>query len=116
MADPGGIPGYIMSGLAAVTGATQIAAIQSAEVPSYAVGTIDVPTDRTANLHKGETVLTAGITEEAKSQGITIEPKNKNTSGNLTIGVYLDSQVLAKKTVEKINLGQAGTINVRVVK
>ena len=83
---------------------------------SYAVGTISVPKDMPAQVHKDEMILTKGISQEAREQGITIEPKNSKASSTLNLMVYLDSKVIAQKTVEKINLGQAGTINLRVVK
>lgn len=85
---------------------------------SYEVGTMDLPYNQVAQLHKGETVLTAGITEEAKTQGITIEPKNKsNKSSEMTqINVYLGSKLIASEIVKDINSGNSGTISKRVVK
>lgn len=104
LAGAGSTAAYVASGVA------------SAAAASYEVGTIEVPNDMTANIHKGEMVLTQGIAEEARQEGISITPTGSSSSTNLSINVIMDSKVIAKTTVDKINLGQAGTINVRVVK
>ncbi len=106
-----------LSGLAGASVLAQLNAINSAPVPSYAVGTMDIPFDQTADLHKGETVLTAGITKEMKTQGITIEPKNKSNTSEMTqINVYLGSKMIASEIVKEVNTGKAGKIDIRVVK
>ena len=118
LANPGGLLGVGLSAGAIATGAAQLGAINSAEVPSYAVGTMDLPYDQVSQLHKGETVLTAGITEEAKTQGITIEPKNKSndSSGMTQLNIYLGSKLITSEILDTINKGNSGYINKRIVK
>lgn len=116
LANPGGLAGVGLSALAVGVGASQIAAINSAPIPSYAVGTIDVPSDRVAQLHAGETVLTKGITEEAKTQGITIAPTGQVSGTPAQIVIQLDGREIARSSVIHVNSGQVGTIKTRVVK
>ncbi len=99
-------------------GIAQAAAVNAASY-SYKVGTFDLPSDRNADLHKGETVLTAGITQEAKDSGVAITPIGSGSSSgssNATFIVQMDSTAVAKAVVKNINAGTAGTISKRVVK
>jgi len=113
----GGVWGKaIWTALAASAGIAQVAAIASEPLPSYDVGTIDVPTDRVAQLHEGETVLTKGITEEAKTQGITIQPVGTTNSNSVSLVIYLDGKEIARNTIDNLNSGSVGTIKARVVK
>ena len=116
LANPGGWEGWALSAGAAIAGAAQIAAINSAPMPSYEVGTINIPTDRVAQLHAGETVLTKGITEEAKQQGITIQPAGKTGGKTVPFVLLLDGREIARAVLDNVNTGSIGTIKARVVK
>ena len=116
-ATAGGVFGKsIWTGIVAGAGIAQLAAINSAPLPSYEVGTINVPTDRVAQLHQGETVLTKGITQEAREQGITIQPIGKGASGMVPFVILLDGREIARTMIDNINTGSVGTIKARVVK
>ncbi len=105
LAGAGSIAAYTASGLASAAAAT------------YEVGTIDVPKDMTANIHEGEAVLTKGIAEEARENGITIEPSsNSGNSGNTVVKLYVGQKELGTVVLEAINKGSCGTLNSRIVK
>ena len=111
---------FVNAGLAtagAIGAYTASGALQGV-ASSYEVGTMDLPYDQVSQLHKGETVLTAGITEEAKTQGITIEPKNKSndSSGMTQLNIYLGSKLITSEILDTINKGNSGYINKRIVK
>jgi len=118
LANPGGLLGVGLSAGAIATGAAQLGAINSAEVPSYRVGTIDVPYDGLKQLHAGEGVMTKGIMDEAKTQGITIEPKNNSSSSSdsPTVIVYLGEEQIVPKIIKVMNKGKSGAISKRIVK
>lgn len=105
----------LWTGLAAGAGAAQIAAINSAPVPSYDVGSIRIPETTTATVHKDEMILTAPQAEQARREGITIAPTNK-TSGTVPFVVQLDGREIARAMLDNINTGSVGTIKARVVK
>lgn len=105
----------LWTGLAAGAGAAQIAAINSAPVPSYDVGSIRIPETTTATVHKDEMILTAPQAEQARSEGITIAPTNR-TSGTVPFVVQLDGREIARAMLDNINTGSVGTIKARVVK
>ena len=107
----------LWTGLAAGAGAAQIAAINSAPVPSYDVGSIRIPETQTATVHKDEMILTAPQAEQARREGITIAPTNA-TSGRIPIQnvIYLDGKQISEAVVQYLNSGSVGTIKARVVK
>jgi len=104
-------------GLAAGAGAAQLAAINSAPVPSYDVGSIRIPETTQAVVHKDEMILTAPQAEQARREGITIAPTN-STSGRIPIQnvIYLDGKQISEAVVQYLNSGSVGTIKARVVK
>ena len=107
----------VWTGLAASAGAAQIAAINSAPVPSYDVGSIRIPETTQAVVHKDEMILTAPQAEQARREGITIAPTNA-TSGRIPIQnvIYLDGKQISEAVVQFLNSGSVGTIKARVVK
>ena len=105
----------VWTGLAAGAGAAQIAAINSAPVPSYDVGSIRIPETTTATVHKDEMILTAPQAEQARREGITIAP-NSGSGNSVTLMIYLDGKEIAKNTIDNLNSGSVGTIRARVVK
>ena len=105
----------LWTGLAAGAGAAQIAAINSAPVPSYDVGSIRIPETTTATVHKDEMILTAPQAEQARREGITIAP-TKNGGNSINLVIYLDGKEIARNTIDNINTGSVGTIKARVVK
>ncbi|MFA7206519.1 MAG: hypothetical protein WC102_09345, partial [Saccharofermentanales bacterium] len=105
----------IWTGLAAGAGAAQIAAINSAPVPSYDVGSIRIPETQTATVHKDEMILTAPQAEQARQEGITIAPA-KGSGNSVNLVIYLDGKEIAKNTIDNLNSGSVGTIKARVVK
>jgi hypothetical protein len=105
----------LWTGLAAGAGAAQIAAINSAPVPSYDVGSIRIPETTTATVHKDEMILTAPQAEQARREGITIAPTNR-TSGTVPFVVQLDGREIARAMLDNINTGSVGTIKARVIK
>jgi len=107
----------VWTGLAAGAGAAQIAAINSAPVPSYDVGSIRIPETTQAVVHKDEMILTAPQAEQARREGITIAPTN-TTSGRIPIQnvIYLDGKQISEAVVQYLNSGSVGTIKTRVVK
>lgn len=106
----------LWTGLAAGAGAAQIAAINSAPVPSYDVGSIRIPETTTATVHKDEMILTAPQAEQARREGITIAPTNKTSGNSVNIVIYLDGKEIARNTIDNLNSGSVGTIKARVVK
>lgn len=105
----------LWTGLAAGAGAAQIAAINSAPVPSYDVGSIRIPETTTATVHKDEMILTAPQAEQARREGITIAP-TKNGGNSINLMIYLDGKEIARNTIDNLNSGSVGTIKARVVK
>lgn len=105
----------LWTGLAAGAGAAQIAAINSAPVPSYDVGSIRIPETTTATVHKDEMILTAPQAEQARREGITIAP-TKNGGNSVNLVIYLDGKEIARNTIDNLNSGSVGTIKARVVK
>ena len=116
LADPGGWPGVGLSASAVAVGATQLAAINSTPIPSYEVGSINIPSDRIANVHKSEMILPANLSEQARSEGITIAPSNSNSGTPAILMIYLDGRKIAESGVTYINTGSVGKIDARVVK
>ncbi len=105
----------LWTGLAASAGAAQIAAINSAPVPSYDVGSIRIPETTQAIVHKDEMILTAPQAEQARREGITIAP-TKNGGNSVNLVIYLDGKEIARNTIDNLNSGSVGTIKARVVK
>nr|WP_321265211.1 hypothetical protein [uncultured Sphaerochaeta sp.] len=87
LADPGGWAGVGLSVAAGVTGALQIAAIQSQPLPSFAVGAENIPEDMLAVVHQGETILPAPMAESVRKgdatygQGSNVKITINNYSG-----------------------------------
>jgi hypothetical protein len=105
----------LWTGLVASAGAAQIAAINSAPMPSYDVGSIRIPETTTATVHKDEMILTAPQAEQARREGITIAP-TKSGGNSITLMIYLDGKEIARNTIDNLNSGSVGTIKARVVK
>jgi len=105
----------VWTGLATAAGAAQIAAINSAPVPSYDVGSIRIPETTQAVVHKDEMILTAPQAEQARREGITIAP-NKASGNSVNLVIYLDGKEIARNTIDNLNSGSVGTIKARVVK
>jgi hypothetical protein len=116
LANPGGFAGVGLSAMAVGTGAAQIAAIQSEPLPSFDVGSIRIPDDTQAVVHRNEMILPAPIAEQARQEGVTIAPSGGNTSAPIHLVVELDGRVIGETTVRGINAGQYGKISARVVK
>lgn len=116
LANPGGFAGVGLSAMAVGTGAAQIAAIQSEPLPSFDVGSIRIPDDTQAVVHRNEMILPAPIAEQARQEGVTIAPSGGNTSVPIHLVVELDGRVIGESTVRGINAGQYGKISARVVK
>jgi hypothetical protein len=116
LANPGGFAGVGLSAMAVGTGAAQIAAIQSEPLPSFNVGSIRIPDDTQAVVHRNEMILPAPIAEQARQEGVTIAPSGGNTSVPIHLVVELDGRVIGETTVRGINAGQYGRISARVVK
>jgi hypothetical protein len=92
-----------------------IGAIQSTPlppVPSFNVGSIRIPDDTQAVVHRNEMILPAPIAEQARQEGISISPSG---SGNTTFMIYLDGKKIAENTVGHVNSG-VYRIDARVVK
>ena len=106
----------VWTGLAAGAGAAQIAAINSAPVPSYDVGSIRIPETTQAVVHKDEMILTAPQAEQARREGITIAPTTKASGNSINLVIYLDGKEIARNTIDNLNSGSVGTIRARVVK
>ena len=115
LANPGGWAGWALSAGAVGIGAAQIAAINSAPVPSYDVGSIRIPETTKAVVHKDEMILTAPQAEQARREGITITP-NKASGNSVNLVIYLDGKEIARNTIDNLNSGSVGTIKARVVK
>lgn len=100
--------------LITATGALQLSAIQAQPIPSFDVGSIRIPQDTQAMVHRDEMILPAPMAEQARSEGITITP----TGGGdpIHLALYLDSRMIGETVVEGINRGQYGRIEARVIK
>lgn len=107
------MPNIALMALAGATGALQLATIQAQPLPSFDTGSIRVDKDQVAKVHKGEMILPAGLSDEARKEGITIAPAGGK---DIHLQVYLDSRPLVDATVKGINSGQHGRIDARVVK
>ncbi len=104
----------VLSGTAGAATATQLAAIQSTPVPSFDVGSIRIPEDTQAIVHKDEMILPAPIAQQARQEGVSITPAGGGTPAILMI--YLDGKKIAESDVQYINSGQVGKISARIVK
>jgi hypothetical protein len=100
---------------AAVAGGLQIAAIDAAPLPSYAIGSIRIPETQTAVVHQDEMILPAQTAEAARREGITIGPSG---SGGVPaiLQIMLDGKKIAESDVTYINSGSVGRIDTRVVR
>ena len=100
--------------LITATGALQLSAIQAQPIPSFDVGSIRIPQDTQAMVHRDEMILPAPMAQQAREEGITITP----TGGGdpIHLALYLDSRMIGETVVEGINRGQYGRIEARVIK
>ena len=103
-------PNLLLMALAGVSGALQLATINATPLPSYDVGSINIPETQTATVHKGEMILPASIANEARQSGVSISPSGGG--GN----VYLDGVEVGKIVMNHTNGGRLGTIEKRIVK
>lgn len=104
----------VLSGAAGAATATQLAAIQSTPIPSFDVGSIRIPEDTQAIVHKDEMILPAPLAQQARQEGVSITPAGGGTPAILMI--YLDGKKIAESDVQYINSGQVGKIQARIVK
>ena len=111
--DPGGWAGLGLSAMAVGVGATQIGAIQAEPLPSFDVGTIRVPHDTQAVVHRDEMILPAELSQQARQEGISISPNNSRQS--VVIPIYLDGRKISEAVVDDINSGRQ-TIEARVIR
>ena len=109
LANPGGIPGIILSALAGFTGAAQIAAIASQPLPSFAGGGVALPRAGgtqaiVAENGSAELLLNAGTQGEALLNAFA-ERIAEAGGGNQTITVPLivDGIEMARAVVDRIN-------------
>ncbi len=108
----------IGAGVAASAGAITAytaAGLVRAQIPSYDVGSINIPRTQQATVHQGEMILPAPIAAEARQSGINIAPTNA-VGGSTVLMVYLDGKKIAESTVGHINSGGVNRIDARVVK
>jgi len=110
------MPNPVLMALAAGTGALQLATIASTPLPSFDVGSIRVPRDTQAVVHRNEMILPAPIAEQARQEGINIQPQGSSTSPPIHLILMLDGREIGETTVKGINAGQFGKIDARVVK
>jgi chromosome segregation ATPase len=115
LADPGGIPGVVLSGLAGIAGIAQVAAIQSEPLPSFDIGSIRIPQTQQAVVHENEMILPAPMAQQAREEGISISPAS-GSGQPIHLMIYLDGRMIGENTVKGINAGQYGKIEARVVK
>ena len=107
------MPNPYLMGLAGTMGALQLATIQAQPLPSFDVGSLRIERDTQAMVHKGEMVLPASLSEQARREGISIGPQGGQ---DIHVQVLLDSKPIIDTTVKGINSGQYGRIDARVVK
>ncbi len=107
------MPNPYLMGLAGTMGALQLATIQAQPLPSFDVGSLRIEQDTQAMVHKGEMVLPASLSEQARREGISIGPQGGQ---DIHVQVLLDSKPIIDTTVKGINSGQYGRIDARVVK
>lgn len=74
--NPGGWAGVALSSLALATGAAQIAAIQSQQLPSYAVGNPNVSEDHIAEVHRGEIIVPKSFADGLRDGDLTLGSNN----------------------------------------
>ncbi len=115
LANPGGFAGVALSLGAGAAGLAQIAAINSEPLPSYDVGTLRVAGDQQAQIHNNEMVLPASLSEQARSEGISIQPTGGGSS-TPNIIVYIGSKKIVPDMIKSINTRNYGTIDKGVVK
>lgn len=112
LANPGGIPGIVLSALAGVTGAVQVAAIGAQPLPfndgGIVPGTSYAGDNVPARLNSKEMVLT----EEQQAELFSLA-NGSGSSGGDTI-LMLDSEVLARWFQRQLNSGNI-TVPQRVV-
>jgi hypothetical protein len=116
LANPGGWAGIGLSAMAGITGATQIAAINSEPLPAFEVGSIRIPQTQEAIVHKNEMIIPAPIAEQARQEGISIAPSGGGTSAPIHLVVNLNGKTIIEETVKGINSGQYGKIDTRITK
>ena len=102
-------PNLLLMALAGVSGALQLATINATPLPSYDVGSINIPETQTATVHKGEMILPASIANEARQSGVSISPSGGG--GN----VYLDGVEVGKILWGHGNGGRLGVLDKRIV-
>ena len=106
----GGIQGTL-GAAAAFVGSGIVSGIAA----SYDVGTLAVPRDQVAVVHKGEGIMTAEQMETAKQTGLTIAPASSGGKPVIIIMQY-NGKELARGVVDDINSGNSGTIHARMIK
>lgn len=109
LANPGGIPGVLLSAFAGITGAVQLGAIAATPLPSFAAGGI-VPGnnfigDRVPTLqNSGEMNINRA---DQKSLMDFIQGGSRGNSGNTTVIAQIDKKVLFKIFLDGSKSGQA---------
>ncbi len=113
MVKPGGWAGLGLSVLAGAMGAAQIAAIASQPLPSFAVGTANVPEDMIANIHKGETIIPRPFAEDVRKGKISIGDNSAKTIINIinNTNAKVSATSSTENNIEKIQVLVEETVN-----
>jgi hypothetical protein len=97
LSTPPGVPYTIPNGvLAGVLGGIQTATVlaQKPQKPSFDIGSMRVPADMSANIHKDEIILPASLSNQAREEGVTISPAGSAGGGFMArINVIMDNVV-----------------------
>ncbi len=91
-----------MAALVAATGAIQIATIAS---QSFAVGTGNVPSDMTAQIHAGETIVPATFADAIRQGELSLSGPGSGGGGDITInlfGVTINSKDSIRSLAEEL--------------
>jgi len=103
------VPAAIMSGI----GAVKINAIKNTPIPSYDVGNFDIPRDHVANVHKGEIITPATMSEQIRSgKAVLATPDYFNKNGgaggvsNFTFNIPVSVEIDGEEITEVVTARQ----------
>lgn len=85
LANPGDWAGLALSAMAAATGAAQVAAIEATPLPSYDVGSFNITEDQIANIHQGEIIVPASMSESIRKGDAFLGSTNNSNQVSITI-------------------------------
>ena len=79
---------WIQSGLVGINTGVQVGLIEKQSMPSFAVGTANVPGDMTAQIHQGEAIIPKTFAESIRAGEMTLGSKRSGNTYNIN-GLFI---------------------------